>query len=135
MDSLGTRMHLDCNAMGDVAKISSRVPSTCVQSGIFSLLIIHIIPSRQIYVAIENPFLLPSISSLTTSSYLWNYVRAANHVSHAEILQSNSCWCFAHLYKSQDGIQVTLLLRYWGERQGYPVPNEESILVLELDFE
>jgi hypothetical protein len=89
MDSLGTHMHLDCNPMGDVAKISPRVPSTCVQNAILSLLIIHIIPSRQIYVAIDNPSLLPSISCLISSSYLWNYVRAADDVSHAKNLQTN----------------------------------------------
>src|SRR5882757_9963997 len=76
------------NAMGDVAKISPRVPSTCVQNAILSLLIIHIIPSRQINVAIDNPSLVPSISCLTTSSYLWNYVRAADDVFDAENLQS-----------------------------------------------
>ena len=70
MGSLGTRMHLDCNAMGDVAKISPRIPSTCAQSAILPLLIIHIMPSRQIYVAIDNPSLVLSISCLTTSSYL-----------------------------------------------------------------
>jgi hypothetical protein len=92
MGSLGTRMHLDCNAMGDVAKISPRVPSTCAQDAILSLLIIHIIPSRQIYVAIDNPSLVPSISCLGTSSYLWNYMRAADDVSDAETLQSNGYW-------------------------------------------
>jgi hypothetical protein len=45
----------DCKAMGDAAKISPRVPSTGVQNAILSLLIIHIISSRQIYVAIDNP--------------------------------------------------------------------------------
>jgi hypothetical protein len=60
------------NAMGDVAKISPRVPSTSAQNAVLSLLIIHIIPSRQIYVAINNPSLVPSISCLTTGSYLWN---------------------------------------------------------------
>jgi len=29
MGSLGTRLHWDCNGMGDAAKISPRVPSTC----------------------------------------------------------------------------------------------------------
>jgi len=41
MGSLGTRVHRDCNAMGDAAKISPRVPSTCVQNAILSLLIIR----------------------------------------------------------------------------------------------
>jgi hypothetical protein len=99
MGSLGTPMHLDSNVMGDVVKISTRVPSTCAQNAILSLLIIHIIPSRQIYVAIDNPSLLPSISRLTTSSYLWNSVRAADDVSDVGKLQSNGCRCFSHLYK------------------------------------
>jgi len=68
--------------MGDGAKISPRVSSTCMQNAILSLLIIHIIPSRQIYVAIDNPSLVPSVSCLTTSSYLWNYMSAAEYVSH-----------------------------------------------------
>ena len=130
MGSLGTRLHQDCNAMGDAAKISPRVPSTCAQNAILSLLIIldckamgdaakisplvssicaqhsilsfliiHIIPSCQIYVAIDNPSLVPSVSCLTTSSYLWNDVRAADYISHAENLQSNGCECVSHLYK------------------------------------
>jgi len=138
MGSLGTRLHRDSNVMGDAAKISPRVPSTCAQNAILtllivryckamsdaakispripstcaqiatlSLLIIHIIPSRQIYVAIDNPLLVPSVSCLTTSSYLWNHVRAAYDVSHAENFQSNSCRCFFHLYKFRDGIQFT----------------------------
>jgi len=111
MSSLSMRLNWDCNAMGDTAKISCRVPSTCAQNANFPLLIIHIIPSRQIYVGIDNPLLVPPITSLTTSSFLWNYVRAANNVSHAEILPSNSCRCFSHLYKFQDGIQVTRVFR------------------------
>jgi hypothetical protein len=85
--------------MGDAATISPRIPSTCMQNAILSLQIIHIIPSCQIYVAIDNPLLVLSVSCLTTSRYLWNYVRAADDVSHAENLQCNSCWCFSHLYK------------------------------------
>jgi hypothetical protein len=38
---LGTRLNRDCNAMGDAAKISPRVPSTCAQNAILSLLIIR----------------------------------------------------------------------------------------------
>ena len=34
MGSLGTRLHRDCNAMGDTANISHRVPSTCAQNAI-----------------------------------------------------------------------------------------------------
>jgi len=101
MVSLGTRLHQDCNAMGDAAKISPRipftcaqhailsllivrdckamgdagnishrVPFTCAQNGILSLLIIHFIPRRQIYVAIDDPSFVPSVSCLSTSSYL-----------------------------------------------------------------
>jgi hypothetical protein len=88
-----------CKAMGDFAKISPRVPSTCAQNATLSLLIIHIIPSHQIYVAIENPSLVPSVSCHTTSSFLWNYVCAADNVSHAENLQSNGWRCIFHLYK------------------------------------
>src|SRR5258705_5400808 len=118
MGSLGTRLHRDCNAMGDAAKISPRVPSTCAQNAILSVLIIHIIPSRQIYVAIDNPSFVPSVSCLTTSSYLWNDVHAADNISHAENLQSNGCRCVSHLYKFRDRIQVTRVFRYCGERQG-----------------
>jgi hypothetical protein len=119
----------DCKAMGDAAKIPPRIPSICMQNAILSLLIIHIIASRQIYVAIDNPSFVPSVFCLTTSSYLWNYVCAADNISHAENLQSNSCRCFSHLYKFRDWIQVTWVFRYCGERQGYPVLNESSILV------
>jgi hypothetical protein len=86
----------DCKEMGDAAKISTRVPSTSAQNAILSLQIIHIVPSRQIYVAIQYPSFVPSVSCLTTSSYLWNDVRAADNISHAENLQSNSCRCFSH---------------------------------------
>jgi len=115
--------------MGDAVKISPHIPSTCVQNAILSLLIIHIIPCRQIYMAIDNPLLISSISSLTTISYLWNYVRTTDNVSHAENLQRNSCWCFSHMYKFRDGIQVTRVLRYFGEHLGSLVLNEGSILV------
>jgi len=94
--------------MVDAAKISPRIPSTCAQNAILSLLSIHIIPSRRIYVAIDNPSHVPSVSCLSTSSYIWNYVRAADDVSHTENLQSNGCRCFSHLYKFRDRIQVTL---------------------------
>jgi hypothetical protein len=138
MRSLGTRLHQDCNAMGDAAKMSPcvpstsqqneiyclliirdsnrmgdaakifvHIPSTCAQNSIYSLLIIHIIPSRESYVAINNPSFVPSVSCLSTSSYLWNDVRAADNISHAENLQSNDCRCFSHLYKFRDGIEVT----------------------------
>ena len=135
MESFGTHLHRDCNAMNDPAKTSPRIPSSCAQNAILSSLNIHIIPSHQIYVAIDNPSLIPSISWLTTSSYLWNYVRTADDVSHAENLQSYLSRCFAHLYKFRDGIQVTRVFWYCGEHQGEPVLNESSILIQELDFE
>ena len=118
MGSLGTRLHQDCNAMGDAAIISPSVPFACAQNAILSLLIICIILSRQIYVAIDNPSLVPSVSCLTTSSNLWNYIFTADNVSHAENLQSNGCQCFSHLYKFRDRIQVTRVFRYCGEHQG-----------------
>jgi hypothetical protein len=86
-------------------------------------------------VAIDNPSLVPSISCFTLSSYLWNYVCTADHVSHAENMETNNCRCFSHLYKFQDRIQATRVFRYCDERQGYPVLNESSILIQELDFE
>jgi len=107
-----------CKAMGDATKISPRVPSTCTKNEILSLLIIHIIPSRQIYMAIDNPSLVPFVSCHSTSSYLWNDVHAADNISHAENLQSNGCQCCSHLYKFPDGIQVTRVFRYCGECQG-----------------
>jgi hypothetical protein len=86
---MGTDLHLDCNAMGDIAKISPCVPSNCSQNAIPSLLIIHIIPGHEINVASDNLSLVLSVSCLTTSSHLGNYVLAAEDVSHAENLQSN----------------------------------------------
>jgi hypothetical protein len=70
--------------MGDTVKISHCVPSPCAQHAILSLLIIHIIASRQINVAINNPSLVPSVTFLTPSSYLGNYVQTADNVSLAE---------------------------------------------------
>jgi len=58
--------------MRGAAKTSPRVLSTCTENTIFSFLIIQIIASRQIYVEIDTLLLVPSISCLTTSSYLWN---------------------------------------------------------------
>jgi len=72
--------------MGVAAKVSPRVPSTWEQNGIDSLPIIHIIPSQMIYVAIDNPSLVTSGSCLTSTSYLWNDVRAAENISHTENL-------------------------------------------------
>jgi hypothetical protein len=72
MGLLGMRVVLDSNVMGDIAKISPRVPSTFALNAILSLLITHINSSRQIYVAIDNSLLVPSVPCLTTSSSLWN---------------------------------------------------------------
>ena len=74
MGSLGRPLDQDCNAMGDTAIISPRIPSTCAQNAILSLLMILIMPSHQINVSIDNPSLVPSVTCLTTSSYLWNYM-------------------------------------------------------------
>jgi len=81
------------NVMGDAAESSPHVPSTCVHNTIRSLLIVHIIRSRQIYVAVDNPSLPPSMSCLITGNDPCNYVPAANNVSHADISQSNDCLC------------------------------------------
>jgi hypothetical protein len=116
--SLGTDLHRDCNAMDNAVRHCPFVPTTCTQNAILPLQIIHIIQNCQIYVAIHNPSLVPSSSRLTTSSYLRNYVRAADNVSHAENLQSNCCRCFSHLHRFQDQIQVAWIFRYCGERQG-----------------
>ena len=79
----------DCKVMGDTADISARVPSTCAQYTNLSLLIIHIIPTCRIYVAIDNPSFIPSVSCLITGSYLWNNVRTADNIFHTKNLQSN----------------------------------------------
>jgi hypothetical protein len=104
--------------MSEAAKISHRIPSTYAQNAIFSLVIIHIIRSGQIYVAIDNPFLVQSVSWHTTSHYLWNYVRAADNVSHAENFPSNGCRCVSYLDEFRYGIQVTQAFPYCGEHQG-----------------
>ena len=114
MGSLGTFLHWDSKAMSDAAKISPRVSSTCSHNVVLSLLNIHIIESCQINVAIDNPALVSSVTSHTTSTYLWKYVHTAEDVCHTENLQSNGCWCFSHLYKVQDGIQVIWVFAYCG---------------------
>ena len=85
--------------MGEAAEISPCFPYTCAQNAILSLLVIHIIPSRQIYEAIDNPWLVSSVACLTTSSFLGNLVHAADDVSHSENLQTDSWRWFSHLYK------------------------------------
>jgi len=104
--------------MGDRVKISPLVPSPCAHNLIFSFPNMHIIPSCQIYVGFDNPSLTLSISCLTSSSYLWKYVRTADNISHGENLPSDSCWCFSRLYEFQDGIEVTRVLSHCGMRQG-----------------
>ena len=99
MGSLGTCLHLDCNAMGDAAKTTPCIPSTTAEHALLSLLIIQIFPPHQIYMAIDNPSLVLSVFCLTNSYHLWNYVRAADDVSHAEMLPCKSCWYFSLLYK------------------------------------
>jgi len=133
--SLGMLLHRNCNAIGDATKSSPRIPSTCLHYAILSLLIIHIIPSGQISVAIENPSPVPSGSCLTTNSYLCNHLGAAADDSHSEYLQTNGCRCFSHLYRFRDRTHVTRVFTYYDQHQGYPVINESSILVQELDFE
>jgi hypothetical protein len=90
LGSLGTRLHRECNAMGDVAKATPHIPSTSAQNGILSLPIIHIITSCQIYVAIDNASLVPYVSFLTICCYPWNSVRAADDLSHAETGKATS---------------------------------------------
>jgi hypothetical protein len=94
---LGTCLQWNCNAMGDTAKIPLHILSICTQNAMLSLPNIHIIPSCQTYVAIDNPSLVPFVFCVTTWSYLWNYVCAANNVSHADDWQSNGCRCVSHL--------------------------------------
>jgi hypothetical protein len=93
MGSLGTRMRWDCNAMGEAVKISPCVPSTHTNDGILSFLIIHITPGLNVYLGTDDPSLAPSVSCLTTSGYLFNYVCTADIVSHAENLKSKGCRC------------------------------------------
>jgi hypothetical protein len=46
--NLSLQIIQDCKEMSDAAKISPPVSSTCTQNAILCILIIHIIPSRQI---------------------------------------------------------------------------------------
>jgi hypothetical protein len=96
----------DCKAMGDAGKISPRVPSTCAQNATLSLLLIHIIPSHQIYVASDNPSLVPSVSCLTTSSYHWNYVRAADDVSQVNTCKATSAGAYLTSTKFEAGSKL-----------------------------
>jgi len=56
-----THEHQDCHAIGDVGKFSPCIPSTCAQTEILCLPIIHGMPSRQIYEAIDQHSLVLSI--------------------------------------------------------------------------
>jgi hypothetical protein len=148
MSSLGTRLNRDCNAMGDAAKNSPHVYSTCWQNALLLLLII-----RDCKVMCDAAKISPHVSSTCAqnailslliihiipsrqiyvaidnpslvpsvfclpSSYLWNEVRAADNISHTENLQSHSCRYLSHLYNFRDGIQVTRVSRYCCESQG-----------------
>ena len=135
MSSVGTRLHWDCDAMSDAAGISPPVHSTYTPNVILSVMIIHIIPSRQINLAIDDPLLVPSVTCYSTGSYLWNDSCAADDVSHWENLKCIGCRCFSHLYKYWPGIQVTRVCTYCGECQGSPVLNKRSIHIQKLDFE
>jgi len=117
MGWLGSGLHWDCNVIGDIAIISHRVHSSCMPNAILSLLIIPIIPSRQIYVAIDNPSVVSSVVWLT-SSYLRQYVRAADDVSHNEYFHTNHRLRFSHLYQFRDGILVPEIFRYCSLWQG-----------------
>jgi len=72
--------------MGDAAKTTPCDPSASTHNAIHCLVIIHIIPSRQIYVAIDKPSLVPSISCHSDSNYSLNYVLAADDLCDAENL-------------------------------------------------
>jgi hypothetical protein len=85
--------------MGDAVKITPHIPFTSAQFAIFSLLIIPIIPRSLIQVAIANRSLILFISCLTTNRYIWNDVRIARNVSHADNLQRNRCDWFCPMYK------------------------------------
>ena len=109
-------LHQDRNALADVVKISPHIPSTGTQNAILSLIIIHVISSSQIYVAIDNPSLLRSVSCFTTSRFLWHCVRAAEYVSHAANLRRKRCQWLFHFSRFRDGIQDTQVFKYSGER-------------------
>jgi hypothetical protein len=94
MGSFGTSLHRDCNSIGDLANISPRIPSTCASHGILTLLIIHIFPCYQMYMAIDNPLLVSSVSCLTTNSYLCNSIRGADNISHTETAKATAADAF-----------------------------------------
>jgi hypothetical protein len=136
MGSFCTRFHCDSNVMGDAVKISPRIPSTCTQSLILSLLIVHIDPIHQIYVVDNNSSLARFSSSLTTSQYRWTDVPTAGSISHAEYFLSHGYLCIFLFYKFQDGIHVTLVLRLVGDRKGpgqYTMKDQSSFMSLNLN--
>lgn len=118
-------------ALGDIAKISPCVLSTLVENAIHSFLIIHMIPSCQMYVVIGNPLLFLSISCRTISSWLFNSVLVADAVSHAENEQSNGCQSSFDQFKFRDAIQVTCIFRYSSEHKVYRELDKSTILVLD----
>jgi hypothetical protein len=125
----------DCNAMRDAANISPRVPSTSAQNAFLSLLIKHIIPSGQIYVAIDNPSFVPSVSCLTTSSYLWNDVRGADNISQADNLQSNRCRCsFITCTNFETGSKLSefsaIVVSVWPNQYSTKAPSSFKSLIL-----
>jgi hypothetical protein len=80
MSSLGMRLHRNYNVMGDSTKTASCVPSTSMHNVILCILILHIVPNCHIYVAIDNPLLVPSVSCVNSCSYHSNFVRVADDV-------------------------------------------------------
>jgi len=57
-------LYRNCVAIGDAMKVSACISPSCTQNAILSLIIMHIVPSCQISVAVNNPLLDPSISCL-----------------------------------------------------------------------
>jgi hypothetical protein len=100
------RLHRQRIAMGDAAQTSPRARSTCANNAILCLLLVHVIPRRQIYVASDNPSLIPSISCLKTSCYLWNSMHAADHGFHAETFEKTTAGAFVTCTKFEAGRQL-----------------------------
>jgi len=98
MGGLGTHLYRDGNAIVDAATTSPCVPLTCVQNPVLSLLLIHIIPCRQTYVAIDNPSLIPSFSCFVTCSYL-RYLQPTIFPT-LKTWKTNSCWYVFSLVRS-----------------------------------
>jgi hypothetical protein len=103
--------------MGDTAKISPHIASTCIQNSIPCLLIICISPSHHINVAIDNALVIPSFSFLATS-YVCNYLCIAENDSHTDYLDTTGYGCFSRYYNFRDGMQGIHGFMYRGEHQG-----------------